>query len=405
MEILPILSSLRRNKVGALLIALQIALTLAIVCNSLSIIQQRQARMHRPSGLDEANTFVFENFYIGPDSTVQPRIKADLAALRAMPGVVDAVASNSYPLKMGGWSSALALRPDQKVATVRTALYFADDHLARAWNLKLVAGRWFTADEIGQYHVNELKAPSVIIVTQSVANTLFPHGDALGKSVYEDGKFSVRIVGIVERAQTPWAANSWGESFIENSTFSPNQLVLFYLNFTVRAQPGQRNAVMRRVEDVLYGVSSDRVIEKLRTFADVRADIYRSDSALNVILTVVCALLLIVTAVGIVGLTTYWVAQRRRQIGVRRALGARRIDILRYFHTENFLIAGVGGVLGVALGLVGNLWLASNLELARMAPGFVIAAALIVLGLSQFAVLWPALRGASIPPALAARGA
>jgi len=118
---------------------------------------------------------------------------------------------------------------------------------------------------------------------------------------------------------------------------------------------------------------------------------------------VVCALLLAVTACGIVGLTMYWVAQRRPQIGVRRALGARRIDVLAYFHTENLLIAGAGAVLGIGLGLAVNVWLATNLALTRVSPAYVCAGALVVLALCQVAVLWPALRAASIPPAVATR--
>jgi putative ABC transport system permease protein len=99
----------------------------------------------------------------------------------------------------------------------------------------------------------------------------------------------------------------------------------------------------------------------------------------------------------------YWVAQRRRQIGMRRALGARRVDILRYFQVENLLIAGTGAALGIAIGLAGNTWLATTLILTRMSPVFIMLGAVIVLALSQAAVLWPALRAAAIPPAAAIR--
>ena len=70
---------------------------------------------------------------------------------------------------------------------------------------------------------------------------------------------------------------------------------------------------------------------------------------LAVILGVVCAALVAVTSFGIVGLTSYWVAQRRRQIGIRRALGATRNAIIRYFQTENLMIAGAGAAVGIAL--------------------------------------------------------
>jgi putative ABC transport system permease protein len=112
---------------------------------------------------------------------------------------------------------------------------------------------------------------------------------------------------------------------------------------------------------------------------------------------------LAITAFGVLGLTTYWVTQRRQYIGMRRALGGRRVDILRYFHTENLLIAGSGCIVGVVLGLTGNTWLATNLELARMSVQYICLGAIIVLALCQAAVLWPALRAASVPPALATR--
>jgi putative ABC transport system permease protein len=118
----------------------------------------------------------------------------------------------------------------------------------------------------------------------------------------------------------------------------------------------------------------------------------------------VCVALLLVTGFGIVGLTSYWVAQRRRQIGIRRALGASRQAIVRYFQMENLLIAASGTALGIALAIAANLWMVSSFEMQRLNPLYAFVGALAVLGLGQLAVLWPALRAASIPPALATRG-
>jgi len=117
----------------------------------------------------------------------------------------------------------------------------------------------------------------------------------------------------------------------------------------------------------------------------------------------VCALMLVVTACGVVGLTMYWVTQRRQQIGMRRALGARRLDILAYFHTENLLIAGAGAALGIGLGLAVDVVLARSLELTRLSPAWLGAGAVVILVLCQAAVLWPALRAASVSPAVATR--
>lgn len=410
MEILPILRTLRRNRVGAVLICVQITLTLAIVCNCVSIIQQRVQQMRRPSGLDEANIFTFWNGWLGDPTDPQARIQGDLAALRSMPGVIDAVATNSFPLSGGGSSWDLSISPEQKHHTSITALYDVDQHALAAYGLKLIAGRWFGADEVGVLHPDDDKFPPTVVITEHLAKQLFPAGSALGRSVYfttnEDiqGAHASLIVGIIQTAQTPFAGSSWGESFLENSTFVPFQ----YLDnsgvvYVVRTRAGQQASVMRRAQDKLYGLTSGRVIQALRSFPLTRHQAYLSVRAASTMLVAVCALLLTITALGVIGLTMYWVNQRRRYIGMRRALGARRLDILKYFHAENLLIAGTGCALGIALGLWGNAWLATSLELTRMSAPFICGGALIVLGLCQVAVLWPALRAASIPPALATR--
>jgi len=113
---------------------------------------------------------------------------------------------------------------------------------------------------------------------------------------------------------------------------------------------------------------------------------------------------LIVTAFGIIGLTSYWVAQRRQQIGIRRALGATQRAILSYFQTENFLIAAVGALGGIGFAVALNLWMVRSFEMVRMDNSRAIGGAVIMLLLGQIAVLWPALRAAAIPPALATRG-
>jgi putative ABC transport system permease protein len=403
MEFMLILRTLRRNKIGAALISLQIALTLAIVCNSLSIIQQHLRHMVRPTGFDEANIWTLRNQWVGEPNDLKARVLGDLAALRSLPGVVDAEATNTFPLWGAGWSTGLKLSPKQNFATSRTEVYLVDEHGISAFGLRLTSGRWFKPGEIGEQRDDEDKFPATLIVTQSLAGVLFPRTDPLGQVVYF-GRQPARIVGIVEHAQTPFASQTQGHARVDDASFFPYQYLSNDTMYVVRTVPGQLAAVMKAAQDKLFQITPLRVVTSVRTFAQVRHDVYASERKSSVILGVVCGLLLIVTALGVVGLTMYWVAQRRRYIGMRRALGARRGDILRYFHLENLIIAGTGALLGIALGVGGNVWLAANLALTRMSAEFICAGAAIVLGLSQLAVLWPALRAASIPPAIATRG-
>jgi putative ABC transport system permease protein len=230
----------------------------------------------------------------------------------------------------------------------------------------------------------------------------------VGESIYDDvEKRHVPIIGVVERLQVPWvSAGGWGSTFNDNSMIVPYRLVgPFPILYVIHTQPGQAAAVIQAAPKKLFDISRARVIGKTRAMPTLRKEIYKDDKGLVVILGVVCAALLAVTAFGIVGLTSYWVAQRRRQIGIRRALGATRNAIIQYFQTENLLIAGAGAAIGVALAVSVNLWMVSAFAMQRLNTGYTLIGAVVVMLLGQAAVLWPALKAASIPPALATRAA
>jgi putative ABC transport system permease protein len=408
MELYPILSAMRRNKVGAILIAVQMAVTLAILCNGLFVIQQRIALSERPTGLDEANVFEIINQWVGNPPDMAAKLKTDLAAMRSVPGVIDAFSSNSIPLSGGGSTEGIKLDPEQKDASALTALYLTDEHGLSAFGLKLIAGRNFNPEEvIDKVGYTDLTPPAAAIITRQLAEKLFPGENAVGKSMYvEYQKHQVPIVGVVDRLQVPWTqAGGWGSTFNDNSTLEPFRFVSQYSHYIVRVKPGQMAPVIEAVRKKLIDVNRARVLEKAQTQTEARSEAYQDDRGLAIILGTVCAALLAVTAFGIVGLTSYWVAQRRRQIGIRRALGATRQAIVRYFQTENLLIAAVGSTLGVALAVSLNLWMVSTFSMERLHTGYPLVGAVVVLMLGQVAVLWPALKAASVPPALATRAA
>jgi putative ABC transport system permease protein len=144
---------------------------------------------------------------------------------------------------------------------------------------------------------------------------------------------------------------------------------------------------------------------KKGTQDQLRQDYFRDDRAMAGILLGVCLALLIVTALGIVGLASFWVAQRNRSIGVRRALGATRRNILHYFQTENFLLTTIGIALGMVLAYGINLVLIVHYELPRLPAIYFPVGALTLWAIGQAAVLGPALRAAAVPPVVATRSA
>jgi len=241
-------------------------------------------------------------------------------------------------------------------------------------------------------------------VSQVLAKKLFPTGSAVGKTVYigtgpEAQPF--QIVGVVEKLQSPWAQN--GERG-ELSTILAQRRVQSYSEFAIRAEPGQRDRVMKEAEAAINKVPGQMVVNN-QSMEQNRFDLYRNDRAIAWMLAAVTVLLLLVTASGIVGMATLWVNQRRKQIGVRRALGARKVDILRYFITENFVITTGGVVAGLLLAIGLNQLLVSQLELPKL-PIVYLAVGSVVLWLVGVAAVYaPAWRASSISPAIATRSA
>jgi putative ABC transport system permease protein len=405
MELLSIVAGLRRHKATSALIALQVALTLCIVSNALFVVHDRLVRIDRPTGIDEADFAMFRNEWLAPEGDLKARIQGDLAVLRSAPGVADAYATNGVPLYVGGGAGGVGLKPNQETPSAYAAEYIVDDHAMKTLGIRLTEGRWFTPGEIVERHDSPEDGPSIVIITRALATKLFPAGHALGSSIYV-GKNPSTIIGIVERLVTPLLYGVPAQvmdSFFENSILLPGLLVEDSYLYVIRAMPGQRDAALLTSQRLLAQHDRARGIDLVHTFPAIRAESYKTDRSLASLLSLVCAMLLLVTGLGIVGLASYWVGLRRSPIGIRRALGARRIDIVRYFQIENVLIVGCGAAVGLALAVAANLWMVQKLALPRMGVHYAIAGAAIVLILGQLAVLWPARRAASIPPARATR--
>lgn len=404
MEIRPILSALMRSKVALVLIGLQIALTLAIVCNALFIISQRIDKMGRPSGMDETNTFQIGSLGFGAAFDIRTTVEQDLATLRGLPGVQDVTPINRVPMGDAGWSTGVLLTPEQKTATTSTAIYFVDEHGLAAMGVKLAAGRNFRADEIGfEPNFRNNAWPPVVIISKALAERLFPGQDPVGKQIYlSDPKTQPpqTVVGVVERLQAPWLSSKE----VEYSTLIPQiRPYATDIRYVVRSQPGRRDEVMRLAEAKLGEINRSRLVREVESMAKIRADGYRADRAMTIILAIVIVCLLTITALGIVGMASFWVTQRTKQIGTRRALGATQLDILRYFLTENFLITSIGLAVGAVLTYAFNVWLMTHYEAPRLPWFYVPVGFLCLWALGQIAVLGPATRASRVPPAVATR--
>ena len=396
----PMVSSLLRNKTGAILVAVQIAVTLAIVINSLYIIVLRVEKMNRETGMDVENVIITYVRGFGESLDVVDSITNDIDLVKSIPGVVAATVANHVPLSGSGSGTGLRTVADETIEPIGTARYRWSEEGLDALGIELARGRNFLASEVDYILPDDdPPAPPSILVTQDLADSLFGEEDALGKTVYWGSMEPSTIVGIIGHMHGSWV--NWDK--LGNVVIQPGKPAYTTNKYIIRVEPGTRDELIPIIEKTLGESNRYRVVKSVRSLEELVDRTYRRDRSMAIILSIVITLLIGLTTLVIVGLASFHVTQRTKQIGTRRALGARRIDIIKYFVLENWLITTFGAVLGVILTVAVAYWLEVSFELQRLDWRYLPAATVILWILSSLAVLEPARRAASVPPAVATR--
>jgi putative ABC transport system permease protein len=404
MEFGPIWRALQRHKTSYILIALQIAVTMALMVNAIAIIEERSRLMARPTGVDEDNIFYLSSVGFLPDLDYEALITEDLDAIRNFPGVRNAIVTNSVPIRDGGWGQQLQTEAGDDIEGTGTGIYFVDEHGIDTFGVNLIAGRNFTPTDVSWFDsdADGHRWPDQVIISSALAKSMFPDdepADVVGKVVYIEMHQPITIIGVLETLQASW--KSWER--IENATLVPQKRGYSAARYVIRTEPGYRDELIPQIEQMLAERNRGRIIRGTRTMTEVRHRAYLDDSAMIKLLVFIVVVLTGITSLGIVGLASFSVARRTKQIGTRRALGATRPAILRYFMLENFLISSVGVVSGALLAVGLNIWMVQTFALTPIAWYIIPAAMLVLWTVGQVAVFGPARRASFVSPAIATR--
>jgi putative ABC transport system permease protein len=402
LNIRPILSALLRNRTGATLVALQVALALAVLVNALYICTQRLEKMGRPTGIDVDNVVVVGTTGLNDRYESVSAGRADLDYLRRVDGVLVASAMGGIPLSDGGNAQPLVTRADAE----RTDNYNAfevDEHTFEALGVQLVAGRNFHHDEI-QPPLTKLDASRFvpqIIVTRALGERLYPGQNPVGKVVYDSLSQPATIIGVVDPFMGSFV-DSAHPNFVFFLPRSPTPFV-GGVSYFLRTRPGMRDAVMRTVEARLPQTNPNRVVNWVRPLSYFKNRSYLWDRAMSIYLLTVTVLVIAISCLGIFALATFNVSTRTKQIGTRRAVGARRRDIVWQFLVENALVLSAGVLLGCVLALATGYWLSLQYALPRLNLYFLVGGILALWGIGQLAAWQPARRAAAVSPSVATR--
>jgi len=405
MDILPILSTLRRHKTAAGLIVIEIALTSTIVCNALHLISQRLDVLNHDTGLPEAELVALAVRSAGGPADPEELTGRDLQALRQLPGVKGATVLNQLVYGDNSNNSDVRKTEDKQGLRVHATLYAGGEQAVATLGLKIVEGRDFRPEEyVSSSVVDQQDDPTVgqVIINRALAEKLYPGQSAVGQPLYAYGDRPSTVVGVVERLPHPYPGKADHDQ--GNSMLFPVRPTFRGSSYLVRVDPALRDAVLKAAPALIERHDPSRILHAARPLTEMRAAYYAQDRAMAWLMGGVIVALLVVTAFGIVGLASFWVQQRTRMIGTRRAMGATRGQILRYFQLENFLLSSLGIALGVGGAFVLSLVLMAGYEMPRLPLAYLPIGALVLWGLGQLAVLAPARRAAALPPVAALRG-
>ncbi|MDE3153572.1 MAG: ABC transporter permease [Acidobacteriota bacterium] len=258
----------------------------------------------------------------------------DLQAVKEdVPGVVAVAGTREIPMTVvvGGQE-----RPITLVGVT--------EGFQRIRNLDVLSGRFFDADDMASHS-------KVCLLTAALAARMFPAGDAVGRSA-RVGELTFTVIGVFkERVAT------FGQSEIqEESVLIPFSLLGYYtgVNFvkTLYAQAATAAAVpavTRGVAEVLKERHRPGARYRVQNLSSILDAANRIASSLTVTLLLVALIALLISGIGIMNIMLVTVTERTREIGIRMAVGAQRVEILQQFLIEALLISGSGAVVGILL--------------------------------------------------------
>ena len=407
MRIRALLRSIWRSRTGPLLVCFQVAIALVVLVNVAYVVTFRMTTTGRDTGIDLDNITWIRTEGYGTDYDHPRTVEVDLRYLKSMPDVISASVVSALPQTFTGARSEVSTQPAGAGTKALSIVYQGSAELADTLGLQMVAGRRPQTLAVVEAQSDQGSAPAnlgEIVITRALARSLFDNEEPIGKSLYmgNERRFAV-IVGVVEYMQAaPFFGP--GSQFVENvvlSTGTPPGPVALYM---VRTRPGRRDAVEAEIESRFEATQSQRYVDQIESLSKTAEAARAAPRASALFSAIVAVLVAAVTALGLFGLAAYNVTTRTQQIGTRRALGARKADIVRAFLQESWLIVTSGILIGTLLTLALAIPLTGLLRMARLPLIYLGLGVLAMWLIGITAVVVPARRAASVPPAVATRG-
>ena len=400
------LDTLRTHKLRSFLTILGVVIgtvTVIVIAAFVSGIDARVSKEIESFGTNSVYAFKFEpGFNFNPSAEERarkPLTEADADAIRAECVNCEFVSPFMSPVDFvaGPFTERVNVRNKEIEMTNATVQGAASDYFQMGVT-NLAEGRYFTADE-------EARRGKVAVIGIDVANTLFPYSNAIGEEIQIEGR-NYNVIGVLKER----------EIFLVGAEDPNNENKAVYLPFkTIKqlypanedcfimatARPGKLNDALEEMRNILrrqrnvppdkkdnFGVqTSDQIITQ---FGAITSGIF-------LLMVAISSVGLLIGGIGVMNVMLVSVTERTKEIGVRKAIGARRLDIITQFLIEAATLTGLGGVVGIVIGILLSLLIQMILPtyIPLWAPivGFVVS-----VGIGLIFGLLPAWKAARLDP-------
>ncbi len=386
------------------LVVLEVALALVVLTGAGLMIQSMARLLNVAPGFDPHNVITLnislpqENTYVGPPA--HPQFAHDLQEhVGSIPGVVSVSATSHLPVGGGyaGRGFVIEGRPDPGPENQPGARYSVIcPNYFRTMGIKLISGREFTERD-------SQNAPGVAVINESLSRRYWPNEDPVGKRI--------KIGGF--NSNSPWLTVVGIAQDVKQGGLDQQPRPLLFRPYSQAAWPmmsvivrtaANSGAFLNPIKQALARVEPDRAASGVQTMDEV---IYQSVGSRRfpmMLLVAFSLLALTLAAVGISGVVAFSVSQRTREIGIRMALGARKVDVIRLVLNRSMTSALIGVVAGLAASFGLTRFLTELLfEVKPMDPVILGSAALILAGVALVACYLPARRATKVDPMIALR--
>lgn len=264
-------------------------------------------------------------------------------------------------------------------------------------------GRFFTDEENN-------RGAKVAVLGYDIAHTLFPNGDAVDRSFIMDGA-EYRIVGVYAKAKGGFLGQNDEDTEVDlplKTAVARYPQVNRYM-IIAKAKPGMRKdayddveAILRRTRHVKAGDPDDF---SMQTPDQIMQQFDQITGVIGLVAIAISGLGLLVGGIGVMNIMLVSVTERTREIGIRKALGARRFDIIGQFLAEAMALTSTGGLFGIAFAILITTAVGALVpSLPASVPSWAIIVALLVsMGIGLFFGVWPAVKAARLDPVEALR--